>query len=196
MRIIKPRNARQAGDTIVEVLIAIAVVSGVLGITYSIMNRNQMIVRTNQERTEASKLAQQQIEMLKGYIAGHGEPALDTLGIMDAVPFCLYTSSDPGNPGIQPFMLRPQTSYPGPYGVTASDPMTYPAECTPDTNGMFHVFVRRNTMRLEPAGDRCGVGFTITVRWSGLVSEVNETIMAYKSGLFVPIHQHGCGGAT
>lgn len=53
------------GDTIVEVLIAIAVISSVLGIAYSIMNKNIQIMQDNQERTTASKLAQTQIEKLR-----------------------------------------------------------------------------------------------------------------------------------
>lgn len=57
---------RQTGDTIVEVLIAIAVIGSVLGITYATMNRNLLTTRDSQERTEASKLAQGQIEAFKG----------------------------------------------------------------------------------------------------------------------------------
>jgi len=56
----------QAGDTIIEVLIAVAVVTSVLGIVYSTMNRNLTTIRRNQEQTEASKMAQSQIEYLKG----------------------------------------------------------------------------------------------------------------------------------
>lgn len=55
----------QRGDTIIEVLLAIAVVSSVLGISYSIMNRNILTLRSNQERTEAAKIAQAQLETLK-----------------------------------------------------------------------------------------------------------------------------------
>ena len=58
-------NSSQRGDTIVEVLIAMAVASSVLGITYATMNRNLLITRGAQERTEAAKLAQGQLEILK-----------------------------------------------------------------------------------------------------------------------------------
>jgi prepilin-type N-terminal cleavage/methylation domain-containing protein len=59
----------QRGDTIVEVLIAIAIVSSVLGVTYGAMNRNLLITRANQERTEASKIAQGQLEAIRGLTA-------------------------------------------------------------------------------------------------------------------------------
>lgn len=70
------RNRQQAGDTIVEVLIAIAVVSSVLAIAYSTMNRNLQIMRNNQERTQAVRVAQDQIETLKAR-QRTGEPLID-----------------------------------------------------------------------------------------------------------------------
>lgn len=55
----------QKGDTIVEVLIAIALVGSILGITYVTMNRNLLTSRDAQERTESTKIAQGQIESFK-----------------------------------------------------------------------------------------------------------------------------------
>ncbi|HYF97318.1 MAG TPA: hypothetical protein VD947_04775 [Patescibacteria group bacterium] len=56
------------GDTIVEVLIAVAVMSLVLAISYSLANKNSQFVRTAQERGEAQKYAEEQLERLRGYI--------------------------------------------------------------------------------------------------------------------------------
>src|SRR5690606_39104613 len=86
------QRRREAGDTIVEVLIAIAVVSSVLAITYSIMNRNLLTMRDNQERTEAMKLAQGQIEALRAkWGTNEGQAAVtDKAGN----GFCVY----PGAP--------------------------------------------------------------------------------------------------
>ncbi|MDQ3065271.1 MAG: prepilin-type N-terminal cleavage/methylation domain-containing protein [bacterium] len=53
------------GDTIVEVLIAVAIISLVLAVTYSTMTRNIATMRDNQERSEAARLAQGQLEALK-----------------------------------------------------------------------------------------------------------------------------------
>lgn len=61
------RLNHQRGDTIIEVLISITVVSSVLGITFATMNRNLQITRALQERTEASKYAESQLEALKVY---------------------------------------------------------------------------------------------------------------------------------
>lgn len=55
----------QRGDTIVEVLIAIAVISTVLGIAYASMNRGLYRMRDAQERIEALKIIEGQIESLR-----------------------------------------------------------------------------------------------------------------------------------
>lgn len=55
----------QRGDTIVEVLIAIAVISGVLATSYAIVNRNTISYQQASERVDALKLAEEQIELLR-----------------------------------------------------------------------------------------------------------------------------------
>lgn len=61
----------QIGDTIVEVLIAMAVLSLILGGAYSISNRSLGSIRQAQEHTEALKYAEGQIERLKALNSGH-----------------------------------------------------------------------------------------------------------------------------
>ena len=56
---------RTAGDTIIEVLIAIAVSASVIALTYVTMNKNSAITRANQERIQATRIAQSQIELLR-----------------------------------------------------------------------------------------------------------------------------------
>lgn len=82
------RKLYENGDTIVEVLIAIAVVSSVLGISYSSMNRNIQTTRDNQERTEAVRLAEGQIEGIKN-VASFNQAALD----LQTGTFCIVNST-------------------------------------------------------------------------------------------------------
>lgn len=56
---------RQDGDTIVEVLIAIAIVSLVLTAAYVITNKNTIAIQANQERIQAQHLVEAQIESLR-----------------------------------------------------------------------------------------------------------------------------------
>lgn len=61
----KPIQTRQAGDTIVEVLIAISIVSLVLTTAYMVTNKNSLTMQATQERTQAQKLIERQIELLR-----------------------------------------------------------------------------------------------------------------------------------
>jgi prepilin-type N-terminal cleavage/methylation domain-containing protein len=68
----------QRGDTIVEVLIAIAVISSVLGGAYTITNKNVKNSQHAQEQSRAAKIAETQIEQLKSYIASGSLPSAGT----------------------------------------------------------------------------------------------------------------------
>jgi prepilin-type N-terminal cleavage/methylation domain-containing protein len=69
------KRLNQKGDTIVEVLIAIAVVSTVLVAAYQTTGQNIRSAQATQERTEALKLAEGQLERLRsnGVLAAPNE---------------------------------------------------------------------------------------------------------------------------
>ena len=58
----------QRGDTIIEVLIAIAVVSLLLVSAYSLTNKNVATMQNVQEQGEAQKIAEQQVERFRLYL--------------------------------------------------------------------------------------------------------------------------------
>jgi type II secretory pathway pseudopilin PulG len=74
----------QAGDTIVEVLLAMVVVSSVLAGAYASATKSLNSNRQAQERTVAAKVVESQLEQLKG-IAGNPAPNIFT----EAPPFCV-----------------------------------------------------------------------------------------------------------
>lgn len=59
------RRLDHKGDTIVEVLIAVAVISVVLVTAYVITSRNTQSIQDTQERSEAQALVRAQIEALR-----------------------------------------------------------------------------------------------------------------------------------
>ena len=63
-------SRRQAGDTIVEVMIAIAIVSFVLVAAYVTANKNTLINQDTQERGQALQLATTQLEFLRSRSIG------------------------------------------------------------------------------------------------------------------------------
>lgn len=77
----------QRGDTIVEVLIAVAVISLVLGGAYTATNRSLQSSRSAQEQSAAIKVVESQLEQLKGLA--------DKPGGLSSLPlsFCLITSA-------------------------------------------------------------------------------------------------------
>ena len=77
-------DSRSRGDTMVEVLIAIAVVAMVMGGAYVTTNRSLMATRAAEERSIALKLAESQVERLKGLMASDSQAVLGV-----AAPFCI-----------------------------------------------------------------------------------------------------------
>lgn len=66
----------QRGDTIVEVMIVVAVLSLILTVSFVTVNRSTQGNRQAQEHSEASKYAESQIELLKTYLSQGTEVAL------------------------------------------------------------------------------------------------------------------------
>lgn len=77
---------RERGDTIVEVLIAVAIVSLVLAGAYVSTNRSLLATRAAQERVSALKLAESQMEQIKSLAST--DPDILYGSVTDA-PFCI-----------------------------------------------------------------------------------------------------------
>ncbi len=67
------RKLNQAGDTIVEVLIAVGIVSLVLTTAYATTNRNVRSAQDTQENIYAQKLVEQQAERLRAAGSATGD---------------------------------------------------------------------------------------------------------------------------
>ena len=72
----KKRFFGQRGDTIIEVMLAVVALSLVVGGTYSIAVRNLRAGRQAQERGEAVKIAESQLENIKSKAAEANDPNL------------------------------------------------------------------------------------------------------------------------
>lgn len=81
----------QRGDTILEVLIATAVLTLVLTIAYTAANRGTHSIRQSQERGESSRYTESQIELLKTYVSQTAAPALPASG----TKFCMKNDGTP-----------------------------------------------------------------------------------------------------
>lgn len=87
MRIKLFNRRRESGDTIVEVLIAIAVISVVMVGAYALSGRSTSTVQDTQERSQAQQYLQSQVEMFRAYLAKGNAAPTGT-----AVPMCVKNS--------------------------------------------------------------------------------------------------------
>lgn len=95
--IFRKLRASSAGDTIVEVMISMAVLGGALGIAYAIANNSLNQSRDAQERTQVTKILQSQLELLRA------SASLPNTQIYSAGgQFCFYTDSS-GNTTMVPW---------------------------------------------------------------------------------------------
>jgi type II secretory pathway pseudopilin PulG len=154
------------GDTIVEVLIVTAVLGLIIGSSYAIASRSLKGVRQAQERGEALKLAEGQIEALK-VMNAKNDADTDQIYQTNTI-FCVDLASQS-----TPYNL---SSYP----TTVITPATsdnfdaYPAQCV---HGFYHIAVQ-----VDPVpSDSNRFNFTVFVRWDSLGnSGRDEVTMRYR----------------
>lgn len=149
----------QRGDTIVEVLICIAIAGMILAGAFVVSNRSQLGVRDSQEHAEASKLLQSQLEQLRSNARLQG----GTIFTFAAPPqgFCMDGGAKP---------------------ISATDP-----RCVVNSSGAQYNGSNAYTIAIQRASAGSGVAgqgrvFTLTVTWasiSGVSSQSSET-MTYR----------------
>lgn len=147
---------KEAGDTIVEVLFAITVVSAVLGGAYATVNRSLIGVRQSQERGEALKIAEGQMERLRAAAAGSDSAAL----VSQSSIFCFDDAGVITNAygsGTSAIADNPQSDNLSAYTDT----------CTIDAMGVaYHVSVQRsdNNFIVRTRWEKAGGGENQEVR--------------------------------
>lgn len=142
----------EAGDTIVEVLIALVIVGAVLTGAYTTSTRSLDQVRRSEERAVATKIAETHLETIKSIVNSGDTALLDQIYTPSGNGFCLE-ATDSSAPvvreqDISPFpeLADAELSVGPPAGV-------YQSDCV--HNDFFHVHV------LAQTDER----FTATVRW-------------------------------
>lgn len=157
------RNSRlrlnQAGDTIVEVLLVTAVLGLVLAGSYAIASRSLKGMRQAQERGEALKLAEGQIESIKTAVAAGTNGVLESGSNL----FCLNLPADQ-NP--HPFTGAQSVTQP----IASDDFSRYPAACR---KGLYHIAVEQNLV--DARGN-----YVVYVRWDGLNGLRQEVVMRHR----------------
>ncbi|MBA3758299.1 hypothetical protein H0X10_01565 [Candidatus Saccharibacteria bacterium] len=147
------RNSR--GDTIVEVLIALGVLTTVLVGAYVTADRSQNASQASQERGEAIKTAESQIERLKAILISPTAPTVPS-----STPFCIDDSTN-----VVALIGSPQ---PNPFGQSLSgDTLPYPNPCIKEDRYNVAIF-------------RSGDTYNFLVRWERIGGNRDQINMYYK----------------
>ncbi len=158
---------KQAGDTIVEVLFAVAVVGLAIAISYGIASRSLRSAQQAQERGQALKLAESQLESMKAIASGEDDSAKNALFAMGGNKvFCVS-----GALAIVSFTGEG-------WGATIKDRSVddlsgYEEACV---HGLYHIAVQR-----EQGNTSAKRQFTAVVRWYRLgTDQLDEVKLVYR----------------
>lgn len=154
------RQRKQAGDTIVEVMIAMAVATAVLGSAYTITSKSLTNTRMAQEHSEALKIAQAQVEQIRAIALSSSANA----PIFNSVSAgCIATS------GANKGQLKQFTST-----TNVPDPVSnYPSECKDIGSVQYRTGFKYNSANNT---------FSVFVNWdgaNGVDAQVKSTYKAY-----------------
>ncbi len=152
--------SNQAGDTIVEVLIAMAVLGAILVGGYAIATSSLNRVRASQERGEALRIAESQVEALRVMTS----KITDKVAQADQVKAITISSPEPGGKNV--FCVTQSSD--GIFKYTNADsvnPSSFNAGC--QRGGRYDVVVTNHLAHLgsDPSKDPLEVVYDVHVYW-------------------------------
>ncbi len=166
----------RAGDTLVEVLISIAIVSVVVTGAYALASRSLHQGITASEHSQALKLAEGQLESLKFRQQRSAEA--DFLNMFGAAQptsssnFCLNTSaSDPSASNWLP-LPNPAGAAAATTLVTTGPGATYNPSCV-DTSSKYFMNINVRVSGSNPS-------YLLTVRWNAIGGGTSQTQLYYR----------------
>jgi len=139
-------NGFSRGDTIVEVMIVLAILGLSIGICYATANRSLLNARQAQENSIATEIAQSQIETIRALAAANNPSD----NVFQSGPFCTYLVS--GDYHVMAPTTNPDTSY--------------KTECTRE-NSLYQI---------ADTYDSSKDTFTVVVTWPDVLGEGNDTV--------------------
>ncbi len=161
----KTTRRSQAGDTIIEVLIAITVVSSVLAGAYVTTNHSLRDNRDAQERSTAVKLAESQLELLRN-MAMTNPGVIPPAPVVSGSGFCI--------------IVDPTT-----HAITVPTVTNTPANpCAVDSTGVHTtaepVYNLETTSVATAVNSASYTTFTITVKWNSVLGGTDSALIQYR----------------
>lgn len=181
----------QRGDTIIEVLIALSVLALILVAGYSISTRSINGVRVSQERSEALRVAESQLEQLRGLSSGVATAdALIGRGLV--LENNGFSVSNSPYPDVK-FTPETDASF-NAFCIDAGQPVKYSVTNFKDfsqysadpalkcvVNSRYHVVIRPEYKYVSDVPRQLSISYRVTVYWDraggGQIESLN---LAYK----------------
>lgn len=144
--LLKMRRLKDRGDTIVEVMLVLSILGFALSISYATANQSLLNTRQAQENTEATQLAQSQIEALRTMKSADGI-------LVNNQPYCIYNAATAGPPD---------------YKVALYSGTTPASQCSPASNSNLYTIsiVYKNSSN----------NFTVTITWGDVSGQGIDTV--------------------
>lgn len=164
------KKLNSAGDTIVEVMVVLAVLGLALSIAYATANRGLQQSRNAQEHSQALGIINSQVELLRSAYAQHGGTAIETKAA--AGPFCL--APPPAGSASSPTSLGT-----GPKGFNNLIGLDHLNNTVNDYKGPCF---QNNLYNISIVGQGGGI-YDFRVRWNGLGSlGLQQEELTYRIG--------------
>ena len=163
------KQLTQRGDTIVEVLIALAILGSAFGISYATASKGLQAARNAEEHSQALQYINKQAELLRA-AAGNTDANAPTGIFKQTVPFCLL-ETPPSPVQVIPFTSGWVPASQQPDNDVQNAATKYPGGCSADN--LYYYSIRYVTGSNDV--------FQILIRWEGLgtLGAQQETI-SYK----------------
>ncbi|MEO7364577.1 MAG: prepilin-type N-terminal cleavage/methylation domain-containing protein [Candidatus Saccharimonadales bacterium] len=156
-------DRRQAGDTIVEVLVVLAVLGLAISVSYATAHRSLQATRQAEENAQATAILQSQIETMRSY-AGRTDDPYNIYQTSKA--FCINANGQVvNNNGMSPSDVTSNVRN----GVTA-DYTKYDAAC--NQGGLFYITVGY----IQSSGGNQVDIFTAKATWDDVRGEGQDTV--------------------
>ena len=155
-----PKTIHSRGDTIVEVMVVLAVLGLAISISYATANRSLLDTRQAQENSQATELVQDQVEALRVLAP---TPTTDPN----------YATKDifqPSDASHQPYCIEVNT---GNYQVIPPTSAIYAADCQ-NQLGLYNL---TDTYTPDVAND--GGTFTVIATWPDIEGQGNDTVTIF-----------------
>lgn len=155
----------QSGTTIVEILLALSIAGAVIAAGFAAVNRSTQSVQQSQERSEAVKVAESQIEQVRSLFSSDEDTDVEQITGSDSGSFCINQLGEVEEFGLA-FSLVDSSAEQANIIENLND--AFPSECFYDDRYGMHLEYLQEENRL-----------ITTVRWQRIGGGVDQVELVY-----------------